>query len=156
MYQVSSRTLQEQPTLVMTAKAAVAEIPGLLGKAYTAVAERAGRSGRALTGPPFARYRPLDDEYAEFEIEAGFPVDQPAEGGGEVVASTLPGGAAAVVTHVGPYDQMKPAYEAVETWIVEHDSQPEGAPWEVYYSDPVEQTDPATWRTEIVQPYKVL
>ncbi len=156
MYQVLSRQIVEQPTLTMTAKVPVAEIPDFLGKAYAAVSEHVARSGLAFAGAPFARYRPLDDEFAEFEIEAGFPVLSGAEGGGEVTASTLPGGVAAVVTHVGPYDQMKPAYGAVEAWIVEHDSQPEGPAWEVYYSDPSEQPNPATWRTEIVQPYKVL
>ena len=156
MYQVFSRQNVEQPTLTMTAKVPVAEIPDFLGKAYATVTEHVARSGLVFAGAPFARYRPLDDEFAEFEIEAGFPVLSGAEGSAEVVASTLPGGIAAVVTHVGPYDQMKPAYQAIEAWIVEHDSQAEGPAWEVYYSDPIEQPNPANWRTEIVQPYKVL
>jgi hypothetical protein len=29
-----------------------------------------------------------------------------------------------------------------------------GNAWEVYLSDPSAQPDPATWRTEIVQPYR--
>jgi effector-binding domain-containing protein len=49
---------------------------------------------------------------------------------------------------------MKPAYEATERWISEHDGVPEGPPWEVYYSDPNQQPDPSTWRTEIVQPFR--
>ena len=154
MLQVSSRPLQEQPTLVMSANLTVAEIPSFLGKAYAVVAEQAGRSGLVMTGPPFARYRSLDPEYARFEVEAGFPVDKSAPVHGEVESSTLPGGPAAVVTHIGPYDEMKPAYEATEAWITQHDGMPEGSAWEVYYSDPQQQPDPSTWRTEIVQPYR--
>ncbi len=26
--------------------------------------------------------------------------------------------------------------------------------WEVFFSDPATEPDPATWRTEIVQPYR--
>lgn len=128
MLQVSSRPLQEQPTLVMTAKLTVAEISSFLGKAYAAVAEQAGKSGLVMTGPPFARYRPLDPDYSRFEVEAGFPVDRSAPVTGEVASSTLPGGPAAVVTHVGPYEEMKPAYEATERWISEHDGGPGGTP----------------------------
>jgi len=156
MYQVSSRVLAEQPALVMGAKLAVADIPAFLGKAYAAVAKQSTRSGLVFAGPPFARYRALDDEYAQFEVEAGFPVDRPADVTGEVESSILPGGTAAVVVHIGPYDQMKPAYEAIEAWVAGQNGVLDGAPWEVYYSDPTEQPDPSTWRTEIVQPYKVL
>lgn len=156
MYEVVSRHIEEQPTLVMMAKLPVAGMKEFLGKAYGAIAERIAKSGRSFAGPPFARFRPLDDTYAEFEVEAGFPVDLPIDGEGEIVASTLPGGPVAVTTHIGPYDQMKPGYEAILRWIEEHDGHPEGPAWEVYHSDPSEHPDPATWRTEIVQPYRVL
>ena len=147
--------MEDQPTMVVMAKMPAADIKGWIGDAFSMVAARMGRSGVDFAGPPFARFRPLDDRYSEFEIEARFPVSESARSEGEVVASTLPGGAVAVATHVGPYDQMEPAYEAIRRWIAEQDGRPEGAAWEVYYSDPAEQPDPATWRTEIVQPYKV-
>jgi effector-binding domain-containing protein len=154
MYEVSSRSLREQPTLVMSAKVAVDEIPVFLGTAYAATADQVTKSGLVMTGPPFARMRPLDSEFGQFEIEAGFPVDRAVEIEGEVMSSTLPGGKAAFVTHIGAYDQMMPAYAALETWIVENQGVPDGPAWEVYYSDPTEQPDPSTWRTEIFQPYK--
>ena len=44
MYQVSSRVLPEQPTLVMVAKMAVADLSTFLGKAYGAVAQHAKQS----------------------------------------------------------------------------------------------------------------
>jgi len=156
VYEVISRHIEEQPTLVVCGKMGVADIPEWIGKAYDAVAQLIGKSGLDFAGPPFARYRPLDEEFGEFDIEAGFPIDRPAEGEGGVVASTLPGGQVAMVTHIGPYDQMRPGYEAIMRWLEEHDGHPEGAAWEVYYSDPVEQPDPNTWRTDIVQPYRVL
>ncbi|HEY7468593.1 MAG TPA: GyrI-like domain-containing protein [Acidimicrobiia bacterium] len=153
MYQVTSRHVYEQPTLVMTGKMRVEEIKDWIGTAYARVAEQVGKLGLTFAGPPFARYRPLDESFEEFEIEAGFPIDRPASGVGEVTSSSLPGGTAAVVTHIGPYDQMRPAYEAIQSWIEAKGGTSSDVPWEVYYSDPVAEPDPSTWRTEIYQPY---
>jgi effector-binding domain-containing protein len=157
MYQVSSRVVTEQPALVMCGKVAAKDISDFLGKAYAAVEEQTTRLGVVCVGPPFARYRPLDDEFSEFEIEAGFPVNRLiGAGSGPVESSTLPGGPVAAVTHIGPYDQMMPAYQAIEAWVTEHNGVIDGPPWEVYYTDPSVQPDPSTWRTEIIQPYKTV
>lgn len=154
MYQVTKRHLEARPTLVMIGKMTTADIPAWLADAYRQVETVIGRSEVDFAGPPFARIRLLDEADASFEIEAGFPVNRTASGEGDVVASTLPGGTVAVVTHIGPYDRMIPAYRALQEWIAAEDGTPEGAPWEVYYSDPHQQPDPETWRTDIIQPYR--
>ncbi len=154
MYDVTSHDLTEQPTLAVLGKARAEEISDFMGRAFGAVATLIERSGLDYGGAPYARYRPLDNEFSEFEIEAGFPVRGPAEGEGEVLASRLPGGPAAVVTYLGPYEGMRPAYEAIEKWITDHHAEVEGSAWEVYYSDPQTEPDPSTWRTDIVQPYQ--
>lgn len=153
MLEVEERKLRERPTLVMRAKLSTEEIPNWLGKAYGGVESVAAEHGATLVGPPFARYRALDDEFRTFDVEAGFPVAEPVEGSGDVQSSTLPGGNAAVVTHVGPYAAMKPSYDTLAAWVDRHDYVPEGPPWEVYLSDANEEPDPALWQTEIVQPY---
>ena len=71
-------------------------------------------------------------------------------------AVTLPGGPAATTVHIGPYDDMVAGYRAVAGWITDHGGEAVGDPWEVYFSDPTTQPDPATWRTEIVQPYRAV
>ena len=50
---------------------------------------------------------------------------------------------------------MAPAYEALASWVSSHGGEPAGAPWEVYFSDPAVEPDPATWHTEVVQPYRL-
>jgi hypothetical protein len=40
---------------------------------------------------------------------------------------------------------MRPAYDAVEAWIIDQGGQPEGPGWEIYYSDPNEEPDPSNW-----------
>jgi len=150
MHQVSSRVVTEQPALVVCGKVAANDISDFLGKAYAAVEEQTTRLGVVCVGPPFARYRPLDDEFTEFEIEAGFPVNRLiGAGAGTVESSTLSGGPVAAVT------QMMPAYQAIEAWVTEHNGVIDGPPWEVYYTDPNVQPDPNSWRTEIIQPYRI-
>jgi effector-binding domain-containing protein len=89
-----------------------------------------------------------------FEVEAGFPATRPIEGNGDVQPSELPGGQVAVTMHVGPYEQMEPGYQALASWVGERGGELAGDAWEVYFSDPSTEPDPATWRTEIVQPYR--
>lgn len=154
MYEVTERVLVEQPTAVMRHRLEVTDIPTWIGPAFGRVMAATAASGLQPVGPPFARYWKVPGTAAAFEVEAGFPVDGPlpAEAHADVQPSRLPGGPAAVTVHLGPYDAMTPAYEALEKWAAEHAAVPDGPPWEVYLSEPV--GDPATWRTEIVQPYR--
>ena len=154
MYEIETRTLQAQPTLTMHGIVAVEDIKAWLGKAYEAVERHASRIHASFAGPPFARYRSLDDTFEKFEIEAGLPVLLAVEGDNGVAASELPGGPAAVTVHVGAYDEMTPAYAAINEWLAVRGAAADGAPWEVYFTDPNEQPDPTAWRTEIVQPYR--
>jgi len=154
MYAIEDRSLTDQPTMVIHGKVKLQDIPRFLGRVYSTVERQVHESGAHMVGDPFARYRPLDSQYREFEIEAGVPVLVAAAGHGEVGASHLPAGAAAVTFHTGPYERMEPAYEAIGTWLQERGLAADGPAWEVYHTDPDAQPDPATWRTEIVQPYR--
>jgi effector-binding domain-containing protein len=152
-YEVEARTRPEQPTAVIRATLSVPEIGPWLGKAYGEIAGVLAGQGNEPAGPPFARYHVLGD--GRFDVEAGFPVTTAIEPAGQVAAAVLPGGSVAVTMHVGPYDAMEPGYAALTSWVRDRDGEPTGDAWEVYFSDPEEQPDPSTWRTEIVQPYKV-
>ena len=153
MSEIESRELSDQPTLVMRTEATVEGIPEFLGRAYGATAAHVQSSSVEIVGPPFARYEMMNGPESVFAVEAGFPVSSAAGGSGDVEASALPGGPAAATWHIGPYDAMQPAYAAIAAWIEEEGAATNGPPWEVYYSDPTTQPDPATWRTEVIQPY---
>ncbi len=150
LYEIHAEAREAQPTAVARATLPVAEIGPWLGTAYGAVAGLLAARQAAPAGPPFARFHVLGD--GRFEVEAGFPVSSPIEPGGDVQPSELPGGQVAVTVHVGPYDQMEPAYQALASWVTDHGGELAGDAWEVFFSDPAAEPDPATWRTEIVQP----
>ncbi len=153
MYEIESRTLEAQPTLVVRGKLTVTDIKSFLGRAYHLVASRTEECGTHFAGPPFARYRALDPDFTEFEVEAGFPVITLVPCKGDVEPSELPAGQAATTVHIGPYDQLKRAYAALHTWIEERGGVPSDPPWEVYHTDPNEEPDHSKWRTEVVYPF---
>lgn len=151
-YDIRAEARNVQVTAVARATLTVAEIGPWLGKAYEAVAGLLADRQAGPVGPPFARYHVLSED--RFEVEAGFPASRPIEGEGDVQPSELPGGQVAVTIHTGPYDAMGPAYQALVSWVSQHGGELAGDPWEVYLSDPSAEPDPATWRTEILQPYR--
>jgi effector-binding domain-containing protein len=153
LYEIVEMTLKPQPTLVMRREISVEEMGTWLPMAFGVVARFITEAGGHMAGPPFARYQPVEGQAGHFQTEAGFPVFVVIEGKGDVLASELPGGHTAHLWYLGPYDNMEPAYHALEAWITERHGKPYGGPWEVYHSDPVKEPDPATWRTEIYMPY---
>ena len=146
---VTRRTLTAQPTLVVRRKITLAqvaqELAGILPRVFTF----AQQTGIPLAGPPFTRY--LEMGRGTATIEAGFAVGVAGKSEGDIVASELPGGNAAVAIHVGAYDRLEDTHAIVATWL---DAQKlaAGAPWEVYVTDPGETPDPKDWKTEVVYP----
>jgi effector-binding domain-containing protein len=149
-YEIQTRAVDEVQTAAVFDTVAVADMPAFFGTAYGEVAAYLTRWGAGPAGMPYARYHMLREGF--FEVEAGFPAITPVAGEGRVEPSQLPAATVAVTTHVGPYDQIGPAYEALTKWIADHDGEPAGDPWEVYFSGP--DVDPAEIRTDVFAPYR--
>jgi effector-binding domain-containing protein len=149
--------LQERaPTPVLTIRlhTAVEEIPASLAVALPEVWKAAEASGLAPDGPPFTRYlAELSDLARDLDYEAGVPLPLPAAvARGRAVPGELPGGTLAVAWHVGPYDTLGETYGALLAWIGEQGRTVAGPMWEVYWTDPATEPDPARWRTEVIVP----
>lgn len=149
VYETTMHELAVQPTAVVRTELPAADLPSWLAAAYHTVLEYLQHRGAHPTGPPFARFASIGDTVA---AEAGFPVPEEIDGDGYVVPSTLPGGPAAVTTHLGRYEDLERAYRAVHDWVAATGYEPAGAQWEVYYTDPNAEPNPARWRTDVVVP----
>ena len=76
------------------------------------------------------------------------------EGKDRVKSTELPAGKAAVTWHVGSYDTVVKSQARLAHWLKAQSLQPDGGHWEVYWTDPGIEPDPAKWRTRIFWPVK--
>jgi effector-binding domain-containing protein len=150
-YEVRTEELRPQLTAVVRGEMAAGQMPVWLPEAYAAVFAYLGEAGVSPIAPPFARYTFLGGTVA---IEAGVPVAAEVPGDEQVEPSSLPDGPAAVTTHVGRYEDLEQALDAVNAWLTSRGLQPAGPHWEVYWTDPNAEPDPSRWRTDVVVPYR--
>jgi AraC family transcriptional regulator len=146
---VTQKQLEPRLALVMRKKTSAEEIAKTLGETLPVVWTFAQQNGIALAGPPFTRY--VEMGRGLWTIEAGLPIGAPHKGEGDILAVELPGGAAAVAIHKGPYDTLGQTHAAIERWLDENKLRA-GAPFEIYLTDPGTTPNPAEWQTEVVYP----
>jgi effector-binding domain-containing protein len=116
-----------------------------------------GRQGIQPLGPPFIRYRELDENGEPLRLEVGVPVADEANGDARVHRATLPEGDYLTLTHVGPYrSQTEPdlaaARERLVTWaeergVVYRDGSTLHCVLEHYVVGPVDDPDFSNWVT---------
>lgn len=152
MADIEITTVEARTLAVAHFEVTTAELDAMgerMSAAFGAVMARLGRAGIVTRGPAVARYEPTPDGFA---VAAGFPVDAAVEPGDGVDTVVLPGGEVAHTTHVGPYDQLPRAYEALRTGVeAQGRSLVDGAAmWEEYWSGP--GTPPEATRTEVFWP----
>ena len=149
-YQCELKEQPAQPALSIRTRAAVQDLPQVFGKAYGAIMQYLGELGEQPAGMPFAAYYNMDMQ--NLDIEIGFPVSRQLPDKDGIQASQLPGGKWATVLHIGPYDQVTPAYNALSQWTKDNGYEATGVVYEVYFSEP--ETPPQEIRTLIMFPLK--
>jgi len=149
---VSRRQLEPRHALVIRRRIEPSQIAATLGEILPRIFAHAQREGLAFAGPPFARY--VKSGLGLLTIEGGMTIATPGKNAGDIEATELPGGAAAVAIHRGAYDRLRDTHAEVERWLDANKLEAASAPWEVYVTDPGERPDPATWETEVIYPVK--
>lgn len=137
-----------QPALVVRRRAPLAQLSAVLGPAWGAIMAQAAAQGASPAGPPFVAYHNMD--WQNLDLEIGMPFATALRGAGDVQATTLPAGPAAVCAYTGPYDHIGAAHDALQQWLVAQSRQPVGPAYEFYLNDPV-TTAPAALRTDVLR-----
>jgi effector-binding domain-containing protein len=148
-YVIGERELAPVLALVHRAPVTMATIGDGIGGAFRVLVEHAGATGAQWAGPPFVLYPAICE--GEFEIAVCMPVVQGAQGGELATVEEVPGGLCASTVHVGPYDEVGNAYEALQKWMTESGHSPAGPVREVYLNDP-DSVPPEQLQTEIDWP----
>jgi effector-binding domain-containing protein len=148
-YQCELLDRSTQPTLTIRTRSAVQNLPQVLGQAWGAIMQYAEPLGFQPCGAPFVAYHNMNMQ--DLDIEVGFPFAQKLAGHGNIHAGAIAGGKAVTCVHIGPYDQVGGAYEALQKWVGTHSYVPTGVAYEFYLNDP-QTTPPAELQTQVVFP----
>jgi hypothetical protein len=154
---VTTQHLEPQPMVSIRATVGIAALGGTMDDGIRALAGYLRRCGARPAGPPIVRYHTMGE--TEADVELGIPMAHPLAGEGRITGGGLPGGPAIATWHLGAHDRLGDAYARLDAWLKARGRAPVGYPWEVYawidpgqYRGPASLGDPATWRTQLVQP----
>jgi effector-binding domain-containing protein len=159
MIDAEIRELNPQPTAAVRVQQPMSEmdLAALFDEHLPNIAHRLADLGVEPAGPPYGRYHEFGPERVDVEI--GMPVSAPVANlstyaeaeAGELFASELPGGPAAITIHRGSYDGLSKTYDALHDWIHEQGRDEGPAPWESYVDDPSEVPMDEV-KTEVIWP----
>ena len=140
-----------QLTLSVRTRTSVDQLPALMGQVFGAIAAYLGELGQFPAGAPYAAYYNMNMQ--DLDVEIGFPVPAALAGKDQIQPGEVPGGAAASCVHVGPYDRVSQAYEALQAFVAEQGREPTGVAYEFYLNDPSE-VPPEELQTQVVMPLR--
>jgi effector-binding domain-containing protein len=116
--QVVTRTVSAQPLAAVRRRALSRDVGRIWKPALDLVWEflRRHQGLRADGHNCFLYHHPAHRE--AMDIDFGVQVIRPFEGEGEVICTETPAGEVAVATHVGSYDKLAAAHDALRSWRV--------------------------------------
>lgn len=110
-------------------------------------------------GAGFFRYKHFD-RIGNVEMEVATTTVGPAEGFGDVLSATLPGGRYLAATHIGPYPALHDAAVQLLDWAEAHalevdrtkssEGETFGCSVEIYRIHPMMEADPSKWETDLL------
>lgn len=140
-YEVHTEQVEPQVIAAVRRKCSQGELSSVIPTACGVVWDYAKEAGLANPGRLVALYHDC-----VINLEVGVEVGAPFAGSDEVSCSGLPGGLVATTMHLGPYDRLGEAHEALHRWCREEGHSLTGPSWEVYghWDD-----DPERLRTDL-------
>jgi effector-binding domain-containing protein len=149
-YHIAIRDVAEQPIVSIRGRGTTTDLTAHLGRSFEEIYARLAVLGVGPAGPPVVIYHAFGPD--EIDAEVCVPLGTPVRATGRVVARTLPAATVAWTLHVGPYDDLGAAHDAVTDWVRDRGHVAAGPPRELYLNGPDEGIAPAAYRTEIEMP----
>ena len=145
-YDVRIETIDSpRPTAVVRRRAKLAELPRVVPEACGIVWKVVRAQQIQGAGRHVALY--LDDE---INLEVGVELQTRFAAHGEVIGSQLPAGRVATTTHLGPYQRLGAAHQAVRDWCAQNGHALAGPNWEIYdHWQDAWNLDPSGIRTDV-------
>ncbi len=138
-----------QADLIAAVRATV--LPGGIARAWKPALDQVWAVLKSKSGLPaghnFFLYHHPEHRNEAMDIDFGVQVAEAFEREGEVRCIETPGGEVAKTIHVGPYDRLGDAHNAIHAWCAANKRKIAQASWEIYGDW---NSDPAKLVTEIM------
>jgi effector-binding domain-containing protein len=145
-YVVSIAHVDAQPIACVRERVPIGEVPARFRAPLDQVWQFVREAGLTTNHNVFVYHDSGDgDPMVEFGVQVGAAFDD--AGAGDVVSSSTPAGRVAHTKHVGPYDGLGAAHEAVRAWCADQQHTMVGPSWEIYGDW---EEDPAKLETEVL------
>jgi effector-binding domain-containing protein len=109
------------------------KVPALCGRAWNFIKKNGLKSsGRMIAVYHFDVHKDPKPADFDMDIEVGAEVDAPFTGSDGVESSQTPAGTVAMTVHVGPYNKLGQAHDAIRAFCKQNGKQIAGTCWELY------------------------
>ncbi|MDD5695623.1 MAG: SRPBCC family protein [Bacteroidales bacterium] len=141
-------TIGAQPTISIKDSATLDMVGPKMGERYGKLMKFMTEKNIQMAGAPFTIHYSWDYN-RPFIFEAGVPVQSPAKGEGEIMATEIAAGDVICAPYYGPYTGLGSLHEKLQLYLAAKHIQCVGYPWEVYITDPQSEPDTSKWLTMI-------
>ena len=145
----------EPQIAVATKKTAVnmEQIAEVATEGLTKLMEFLAKQGKEIAGAPYLAYTNCNEDFSEFDVELGIPVNEAMPATGEIFMSQTYEGRAVTTTYKGAYKGIEVAYVALMDYAKENALEMTGVYYDYYISNPAD-TPESELLTEVVFPIK--
>ena len=148
-------TNQKPQIAVALKKAALnmEQIVAAMEEGYPKLMSYIAQQGKEMAGAPYCAYSNGSEDYSQFDIELGIPVNEPVPAQEEFFMSQTCAGKAITATHKGPYKDVEVAYVALMDYLKENSLESTGIYYDYYPNNPAD-TPESELLTQVVFPIK--
>jgi len=131
--QVHIQTVSTRKLAAVRRRVRIEQIASTWRPALDKVWEFLGQNpGLRTDGHNIFLYHHPDKPESPLDIDFGVEVSRPFLPSGEVALVETPGGKVATAVHIGPYDQLGRAHDAIQAWVARNRMSLAGSSWEIY------------------------
>lgn len=132
-YQVVTKAVSAQTLAAVRRRALIRDIGRVWKPALDLVWEFLRRhEGLHTDGHNCFIYHHPAERGAPMDIDFGVQVIRSFESEGEIICTETPAGEVAMTTHVGDYEKLAAAHEAIHSWRIANGRVFAGRSWEIY------------------------
>ena len=149
--EVLLQRVESFPYIGITDSCSLENVPQRIIELYNELLIFGVRSGIDVTARPVAIYQRLDEKQTVFEV--GIPVVEITAPVSERIRHrTSPASDHVVANYFGSYDTLEDGHNAIQQWLIRYRRKLAGYPWEMFVTDPINESDPNKWLTKIYYP----